>query len=361
MKVIRIATAISFALSCRLAASLNIIINNDDGWAAANIREFYKALRAGGHNAFIVAPVEQQSGMGGRTVFSGEATLSRPGQFDTVPAGAPSFGSDPMDSHIWYYNGTPAAVTFFALDYLVKTKSIFNGADPDLVVTGPNEESNVGPFIFTLSGTLGAAYAAVGRGIPAVAFSATIPLHRDYRSVNETDDPATITAGLAVKVVDQLAKNGVGKNNRLLPYGYGLNVNFPYIAAEASLLSQVCTAPPFVHARITGGAATNFAVYNNVTGLFTYAPNLNSPGVNACINGDCGLPGESDVIKDCKSSISVFTIDFDAPNCGGATQVRALLDDLVEAPTSAGAALKFGVNTGLIVLAGAFAVGVGML
>ncbi|KAK6542288.1 hypothetical protein TWF694_006248 [Orbilia ellipsospora] len=379
MKVISIATAITFALSCKLGASLNVIINNDDGWATANIREFYKALRADGHNAFIVAPIEQQSGQGGRTVFTGEATLSRPGQFGTVPAGAPSFGSDPMDSHIWYYNGTPSAVTFFALDYLVKTKSIFNGSDPDLILTGPNEGSNAGPFVFTLSGTLGAAYAAVSRGIPAIAFSATNIIDRDYRSVNTTDDPATITGKLAAKVVNQLAQNGVGKNNRLLPYGYGLNVNFPYIATQPSALSeQVCTAPPFVHARLTGGASTDYAVFNNVTGLFTWASNNTSPGVNTCINGDCGLPGETDVIKECKSAISVWTIDYDAPDCGGAVQVRALLGNLVDnsgsnstgsnatvtptaptTPTETGAGVRFGINTSLIGLVAALAVGMG--
>ncbi|KAK6522430.1 hypothetical protein TWF281_002991 [Arthrobotrys megalospora] len=379
MKVFGITTLLSFALSCGLTNSLKIILNNDDGWATANIREFYKALRADGHDAYIVAPVEQQSGQGGRTVFSAEATLSRPGQFDTVPAGAPSFGSDPMDSHIWYYNGTPAAVTFFALDYLVKRKGIFNGSEPDLIVTGPNEGSNAGPFVFTLSGTVGAAYAAVSRGIPAVAFSATDILNRKYTAVNGTNDPATILGKLATKVVNQLEAKGNGQNSRLLPYGYGLNVNFPYISTKVTALSEkTCINPPFVHTRLTGGASTNIAAFNEETGIFNWASNFTSPGVNACINGDCDLPGETDVIKECKSAISVFTIDYDAPSCGGAVKVRELLVGLVEnggngnevnnatstatpRPLETGAAMRISVNGMTAGLMGVVAVGMSML
>ncbi|KAF3168521.1 hypothetical protein TWF788_010874 [Orbilia oligospora] len=382
MKVFSAAALLSLALSCGLTNSLRIIINNDDGWATANIREFYKALRADGHDAYIVAPIEQQSGQGGRTVFSAEATLSRPGQFDTAPAGAPSFGSDPMDSHIWYYNGTPAAVTFFALDYLVKRQNIFNGSEPDLIVTGPNEGSNAGPFVFTLSGTVGAAYAAVSRGIPAIAFSATDILNRKYTAVNTTNDPATILGKLATKVVNQLEAKGNGENSRLLPYGYGLNVNFPYISTKATALSagSSCMNPPFVYTRLTGGAATNIAAYNEETGIFNWASNFTSPGVNACINGDCELPGETDVIKECKSAISIFTIDYDAPSCGGAERIGELLVGLVEneekakgnestnatvtavpSPVETGAAMRIGVNGVMGALIGAVAVGMSML
>ena len=48
-----------------IASGLNIIVSNDDGFGSANIREFYKALKAAGHNAWIVAPVVDMSGKGG--------------------------------------------------------------------------------------------------------------------------------------------------------------------------------------------------------------------------------------------------------------------------------------------------------
>ena len=48
------------------AQSLNILLNNDDGWASANIREFYRLLKASGHNVLMVAPIVDNSGQGGR-------------------------------------------------------------------------------------------------------------------------------------------------------------------------------------------------------------------------------------------------------------------------------------------------------
>lgn len=156
------------------AEALNIIVNNDDGFGAANIREFYRLLNAAGHDAWIVAPVDNESGKGGTEVFTTEPKLTRPSEYNIVPAGAPSFGTDPhgmglrrldckrlyltscSDSHIWYYNGTPATCTFFALDYVVP--KFTNWTKVDLLVSGPNFGDNLGPFLYTLSGTIGATY-----------------------------------------------------------------------------------------------------------------------------------------------------------------------------------------------------------
>lgn len=234
------------------------------------------------------------------------------------------------------------------MDYLVKEKQIFNGSEPDLIVTGPNEGTNTGAFVFTLSGTVGGAYAAVSRGIPAIAFSASDTIQREHKSVEKEDDPATILGKLAAKVVTQLESNfkrennqerrhhdsssaKAAKNGRLLPYGYGISVNFPYISTLVNQSeSKHCIDPPFVHTRLTGGAMTNYAAFNNETQTFTWAMYFTSPGVNTCINGDCSLPGETDIIKECKSAVSVWTIDYDAPKCGGAVKVRGLLEGLVE-------------------------------
>ncbi|KAI9839390.1 MAG: hypothetical protein M1837_002114 [Sclerophora amabilis] len=318
------ATAVVFL--ARLASGLNIIINNDDGWATANIREFYKALNEAGHNAWIVAPVSPQSGKGGTTVFTTEPRLTAPGLYNSVPAGAPSFGTDPNDSHIWYYNGTPAAVTFFALDYVIPR--YWNGTKPDLVVAGPNEGGNTGAFLYTLSGTIGATYSAVERDIPAIGFSAADGIRRPYTEVNDTApgglDPATITGRLGAKLVQQLADNAKGK--RLLPSGYGINVNYPKIT---SLEDDSCIDPPFIQTRLTGDANVDLANYDESTGLFTHGGINNSPGLNTCINGDCSLPGEAKVVKTCQSSVSIFTVDYDAPNCQGSTPARTVLQPLV--------------------------------
>jgi 5'-nucleotidase len=119
--------------------------------------------------------------------------------------------------------------------------------------------------------------------------------------------------------VDQLASNV--QKGRLLPLGYGINVNLP-------ILNQTCSNPPFVQSRLTGGAIVDKAVFNATSGLFTYGNDVNQ-GINACINGDCSLPGETNVITTCSVAVSVFTTDYDAPNCGGSANVRTLFEPLV--------------------------------
>jgi 5'-nucleotidase len=63
------------------------------------------------------------------------------------------------------------------------------------------------------------------------------------------NDPATIAGELAANLAQHLVVKANG--GRILPLGYGLNVNFPYIT------SQVDTSfvnPPFIQSRMTGGA-----------------------------------------------------------------------------------------------------------
>ena len=113
----------------------------------------------------------------------------------------------------------------------------------------------------------------------------------------------------------------------LLPLGYGISVNYPAIT---SLTNDSCVKPNFVQTRMTGDAIVDRAVFNETTGLFRYA-DLVSPGLNQCINGDCGLPGETSVVEGgCESAVTVFTVDYDAPICDGAKSVRPLLQPLVQ-------------------------------
>jgi 5'-nucleotidase len=215
-----------------------------------------------------------------------------------------------------------------ALDYILPTYANFSV--PDLILSGPNFGSNLGPFLYTLAGTLGATYTAVERSVPAIAFSAGYSVQTPYYDVNTTTkaglpDPATIAGRLAANLAQQLILNANG--GRILPLGYGINVNIPYIT---SFTNASCINPPFIQTRLTGGAVVDGAVRNNVTGLFTWS-NVVADGVNACINGDCTLPGETAVLASgCYSSVSVFTTDYDAPSCQGSAPVRTQLSPLVQ-------------------------------
>ena len=173
-------------------------------------------------------------------------------------------------------------------------------------------------------------YAAVERSIPAIAFSGGNGAQRSYLEINKTTpsghpDPATIDAQLSVEIVNQLAKKG--DKSQLLPFGYGINVNYPEIT---SLQDSKCVKPPFFQTRMTGGAEVDTAVLDEKTGLFSYG-SVTPAGANTCINGDCSLPGETTVVDSgCFSSVTVFTVDYDAPSCGGAKHVRQLLEPLVK-------------------------------
>ncbi|TVY22227.1 Acid phosphatase [Lachnellula hyalina] len=302
---------------------LNILISNDDGFGTANIRERYKAMKAFGHNVYIVASVTNQSGMGGISTYTKDRNLTSDSEFGIVKKGANSIGTDPNDSHIWYFNGTPSSCVQVALDYVLPRYT--NLTTFDLVLSGPNYGWNLGPFLYTLAGTLGATYTAVERGIPAIGISGGYSVQTPYYDVNTTTkaglkDPATImaqlSANLAQQLINSIAAQGGGP---LLPLGYGINLNIPYIT---SFTNDSCVNPPFIQTRMTGGADVDYAAFNETTGLFSYQ-NLVEPGTNQCINGDCSL----------LSAVSVFTVDYDAPiggACKSGPDVRSWLAPLVQ-------------------------------
>ncbi|CAK7218500.1 hypothetical protein SBRCBS47491_003525 [Sporothrix bragantina] len=332
--------AASFFAGLALVASshgLNVLITNDDGFGTANIRAMYYAMTALGHNCYIVASSSDQSGQGSRLIFASNAKLTSDSEFGIIKSGAPSIGQDPKDDHIWYYNGSPATQVLVALDYVLPNHANFSV--PDLVMTGPNYGLNVGPFLYSISGTLGATQTAIERGIPAIAFAGSYGTHTAYYDIQSStsaglQDPATImgrlAATLAQAFIDKASKSNATSGGRVLPLGYGVSVNIPLIS---SFKDDSCVNPPFVRARMTGdGAFTSKAVYDNATGLFGSA-NYADDGTNMCINGDCNLPGEIEVINSgCKSSVVLFTIDYDAPYGASslADPYAALLPDIVQ-------------------------------
>ncbi|KAL3420236.1 5'/3'-nucleotidase SurE [Phlyctema vagabunda] len=309
---------------------LNVLISNDDGFGTANIRELYKAMKAFGHNVYIVASVTNQSGMGGSEVYTKYKNLTADSEFGIVKAGAPSIGTDPIDSHIWYYNGTPTTQIQVALDYILPRYT--NLTTFDLVLSGVNYGTNMGPFLYTLAGTLGATYTAVERGIPAIAFSGVYGVQTPYYWVNTTTkaglkDPATIMGQMSANLAQQIIINA--KGGPILPLGYGVNVNIPLIT---SFVDDSCVDPPFIHTRMTGGATVDKAGYNETTGLFSWVDAI-LPASNQCINGDCSLPGETDVVEGgCQASVTVFTVDYDAPSgsCGVSPDVKTGFTPLVQ-------------------------------
>lgn len=134
--------------SPRSSNRLQIMVTNDDGYNAPGIAAISTALaKLPDVRVVVVAPATNQSGTGGSTT-KGHLTIKRRHTLDGQPAYA--------------VDGYPADTVRAAINEL--------HLHPDLVVSGINAGQNLGPVV-DLSGTIGAARAAVARGIPAVAAS----------------------------------------------------------------------------------------------------------------------------------------------------------------------------------------------
>jgi 5'-nucleotidase len=144
------ATASTTSTTPPSARTLTILVTNDDGVGAPGIDAVVQGLRALAHTAVtVVAPAANQSGTGGKTT-PGTVTAAKA----TTASGYPAMA----------VNGYPADTIRWAINQ--------HGISfrPDLVVSGINFGQNIGPLA-SLSGTVGAARAAVAQGIPALAAS----------------------------------------------------------------------------------------------------------------------------------------------------------------------------------------------
>lgn len=129
---------------------LTILVSNDDGYSAPGIDALVQALVALPDTEVVVsAPATQQSGKGS-AVTDGDLTVTD----ETTLSGHPAHA----------VAGTPADSVNWAITGGIDVK-------PDLVLTGINQGQNLGEIGNRVSGTLGAARAAVAHGIPALASS----------------------------------------------------------------------------------------------------------------------------------------------------------------------------------------------
>jgi 5'-nucleotidase len=304
--------------------ALNIVLSNDDGFETANIRALYVKLKAAGHDVVLSGPAQNNSGKGGSMNFLVPVTpLTRATRFGTVKAGASGVGADPNDGNIFYVDGTPVMAMLYGLDVVGAQR--WNG-QPDLVISGPNEGSNLG-MINPSSGTFNNAVYAVNRGIPALAVSYAGTSGRSYTALTD-GAPEYEIADLIVKLVDQLDSNK-GSDGRLLPAGVGLNVNVPNFA------SGTASALPFKFARM--GRATDYqpvfyASLADSQNAVAYGAGAPYPGVSivtpditppagVVLPGDTASTSESNVMATGVIPVTVFE---------GVPQARRSNEDLVK-------------------------------
>ena len=184
---------------------MKILVVNDDSIHAPGIALLAKAAMGLGE-VTVVAPAHQCSAMSQKITIRGDMRVDQVADFP-VPVKA-----------AYMVDGTPADCVKIAMQYLLEER-------PDYVFSGINDGYNAG-FDIAYSGTLGAAFEAVMKGVPAMAFSSTMnaPLH--------------IAEKYLVSIMRELMEAGQGR-------GEVWNVNFPAVAPEKlkGILRERTVAP----------------------------------------------------------------------------------------------------------------------
>jgi 5'-nucleotidase len=129
---------------------MKILISNDDGYNGEGIIALAKRFSLE-HEVTIFAPENQ------RSAFSQSITMANPLRVTKV--------SKEKNLTIYHVNGTPADCVKIGLNLMDKL--------PDLVLSGINKGANTG-FNTRYSGTVGAAFEGVIKGIPSFALSLAI-------------------------------------------------------------------------------------------------------------------------------------------------------------------------------------------
>ncbi|CAK7895413.1 acid phosphatase [[Candida] anglica] len=293
------------SISTVVLAAKTILLTNDDGWASTNIRATYRDLKSAGYDVILVAPVSQRSGWGGKFDVPQTKELLNDGEFGYVKKGAPSWGQDQDDKNIWYFNGTPSSCVSFALDYLFP--EYYSDKTIDYVFAGPNEGPNLTPGFFTVSGTMGATYSAIYRGIPAVSFSGSDFNNSFFKDSlnNDESNPANIYAKKVVEIAQKLSNASTP-----LPPRTGLSINFPKVGT----LKSSCTNPVWQYTRVDGSCIfqQNMA-YNKDSGLMKLGVECYDVQSGYKVD-DYGLAGEYSVYlaDNCTTTLSVFSTEYDA-------------------------------------------------
>ncbi len=129
---------------------MKLLVTNDDGINSPFLHELIFALKAAGHELYVVAPVNEQSWTGA------SKTRSRPVKSAAADRG---FGCP-----TWIVDGTPSDCVNIAIAHLLPAKV-------EGVVSGINVGFNCSLGFIIASGTVAGAWEGALHGLPAMAVS----------------------------------------------------------------------------------------------------------------------------------------------------------------------------------------------
>jgi 5'-nucleotidase len=209
------------------ASALNIALSNDDGWDATGIQAMKAALVAAGHTVSLAAPLDEQSGSSAAGNFVSNLVVVK----ERNNEGANEFS-------VALSGGTEGAEPATSAMIAIDISSQLTGGPPDLVLMGINAGANVGAAT-QISGTVGGTIQTISNGLngslPAIAIS-TNELCDDDTPECEASNAAHFD-NVASFMTDFIAHletkpGNLAKEDRLLPDGVALNINYPPLAPD---------------------------------------------------------------------------------------------------------------------------------
>ena len=166
-----------------------ILLTNDDGFDAENIKSLYKELNKN-HEVWIVAPKNNCSGMSAAISYLNEIEVMK------------------IDDRIYAVDGTPADCSYLGLLSIVDFEF-------DIVVSGINHGANIGNDVL-YSGTVGAAVGGRNLKYPPIAISVASYDAKDIEFVTKK----------SVELIEKIVSSYEIFNGKVI------NINFPDINEE---------------------------------------------------------------------------------------------------------------------------------
>jgi 5'-nucleotidase len=192
---------------------MKFLVTNDDGIASVFLHELVRALLAQGHEAYVAAPMREQSWIG--------AAKSRHRPVSSARAD----GTHDLGCPTWIIDGTPSDCVNIALAHLLPGVNL---PKPDAVISGINIGFNASIAFILASGTIGGAWEGAVHGLPGIAVSQDVQpeaFERLRESGGKADDALLailkVSAQHAARLAAELATSTP-------PHSFTVhNLNFP--------------------------------------------------------------------------------------------------------------------------------------
>lgn len=205
---------------------MRLLVTNDDGINSIFLHELVHALRAAGHELYVVAPLTEQSWTGA------SKTRTRLVQSTKADQG---FGCP-----TWTVDGTPSDCVNIAIAHLLPKKV-------EAVVSGINVGFNCSLGFIIASGTVAGAWEGALHGLPALAVSQDVSEQVYYKLKDHGGRPdaellttlktsATRTAQLASELLPQTPPRSFTVHN----------LNFPFPCRAGTPMHRTVPAQFFV-------------------------------------------------------------------------------------------------------------------